>query len=238
MSRKVVHRAGVAHSRAMTLLPAATRGPRRVHPRRTPAQPVRGRRRHRDRRLPRLARAVRARRRWGDHRGHGRPGPAARRTPWAGRSRSSSSWSACRSWCSPSGARAGPSPRARPRPWRWCRCFSALQPHLLGVAAIGPLYAAVVGNLLAGHRHPRGVPAPRRAWAASTWSRCSARSGWAGGPATCRWRSTSSSCSPSPRSARPARCPGIGRGRRAAQPRHRDEPPPRALHRRLSATAQ
>ncbi len=28
--------------------------------------------------------------------------------------------------------------------------FSALQPHLLGVAAIGPLYAAVVGNLLAG----------------------------------------------------------------------------------------
>ena len=28
--------------------------------------------------------------------------------------------------------------------------FSALQPHLLGVAAIGPLYAALVGNLLAG----------------------------------------------------------------------------------------
>jgi uncharacterized membrane-anchored protein YitT (DUF2179 family) len=28
--------------------------------------------------------------------------------------------------------------------------FSALQPHLLGVATIGPLYAAVVGNLLAG----------------------------------------------------------------------------------------
>ena len=115
--------------------------------------------------------------------------------------------------------------------------FSALQPHLLGVATIGPLYAAVVGNLLAGigilvvfrHRSSLGgfnVVALL----------CQERLGWRAGYVQmaldvgrgARLRRGQP---------RPGADPGLRRRCRAAQPRHRDEPPPRALHRRLSATA-
>ena len=111
--------------------------------------------------------------------------------------------------------------------------FSALQPHALGAMTVGPVYAALVGNLLAGvgilvvfrHRSSLGgfnVVALL----------CQERLGWRAGyvQMALDLAVVLAFAAVSDLAARPRL-----RGRRgAAQPRHRDEPPPRALHRRLT----
>ena len=217
----------VAHSRAMTLLPAAAlrgrAGSTAVAP---PAQPVRGRRRHRDRRLPRLARAVRARRRWRDHRGHGRAGAAA------GAARVGWSFSLLFVVVSlPFVVLA-----VRGKGWAFTGALGrggGAGVELLGAAAAparGGRHRAAVRGASWATCWPASASSwcsgTGRAWAASTSSRCSARSGSAGGPGYVQMAlDVAVVLAFAAVSHDLALDPGIGRGGRAAQPRHRDEPP-------------
>ena len=225
----------MAHSRAMSLSQAVSPRAARDAATRAAALAARGRRRHRDRGLPRLARPVRARLRRCHHRGTAglalllaaHHGPAVRRHV-------------------PRGEPAVRRPGDPGQGWAF-------------TAALGSRPGAGVGASPPSSRTPLGVAhhrarCTRPSWAtcwpasASSWSSgtgsslggfnvvallCQER--WAGGPATCRWDSTSGSSLAFAAVSDLAAGPGLRGGRGPAQPRHRDEPPSRALHRRLSA---
>ena len=76
--------------------------------------------------------------------------------------------------------------------------FSAVQPQLLGADRPSTRCTRPSSATCWPGSASSWSSGTARAWAGSTWSRCCARSDWAGGPATCRWVSTSWWCSRSP----------------------------------------
>ena len=111
--------------------------------------------------------------------------------------------------------------------------FSALQPHALGVMRIEPLYASLVGNLLAGvgivmvFRHGSSLGGFN-----VVALLCQERLGWRAGYVQMGLDLGVVLAFAAVSDLRLALASARGRG--PAEPRHRDEPPSRAVHRRLS----